>query len=671
MLRHLREFNFQGRVHVVNPNRSLVQGHKAYASILDVADDTELAVIMVSAPLVLQVLRECVQHGVRVVIIGSSGFAEASDEGRRMQQELLELSQQSGMRIIGPNCNGVTSIRSMLVGSTISLDEQGLAMTDDGVALVSQSGAIGGLILAASQRSGLGVGLTVAIGNAVDIGLEEVLTEFARDPDIKVVLAYVEGIKRGRDFIAAIQLLHQAQKPIIVLKAGATETGTRAAISHTGAMAGEPFVIRDVFESLGLIQAHSLTELSDIAQIEKSAHGRIGPSASVLSMGGGTAVLTSDLLEMNGMRLADWPEDDITNLLTLLPRAAHQNPFDTGLVVSDPKHLLNIVAIADRQVDSDVTILICAFLVKQEVEIADALANAASDGTFEKPLVIVWLGGSGYAAKRLNTTGVPCFPDPARAINALGAIVHSSRSTLSISSVQAVSHYGADPIADALWDSTTSTSSDLNPKELLATYSISVAESQYATTIEECISAADALGYPVVVKLLSRELSHKTDVGAVRLNVRDSAEVRREAQALLSLSEHLELDDSTLSVQNHFQGSLELILSMTTDPTFGPIVNFGIGGVATELTNDVIHFLPSVTADDVPRIVDRLKYRQLFFGFRGSPVVDLEALTTTLLNFVSLGNAMCSHFSEIEINPLLVTGDGANFVALDYLFVER
>ena len=423
LLQYLMSYGFTGRVYAVNPNREEVQGCRAYKSLLELPERVDLAVLLVSAQASVEVLQQCAQLRIPNALLGNSGFAEIGPEGAALQAQISQIAQAGGVRLIGPNTNGIINTTNGLT-ATFSpvLDQQGLTLQDGPVAVVSQSGAVGAALYYDGQRSGLPVGRLFNSGNEIDITLEMV-TDALLDPGSRIttVLCYAEGLRRPDLFIQAACKAQQTGKRIVLLKSGTTAAGAQAAAAHTASLSGEDRVYDGVMRQLGVVRAHGYAHMLDVARVLVAYPQPFGPRASILSISGGVGIMLTDALEKAGMGLAQFDEQVLAGIDTLLPPfLGRQNPLD---VSGGPFHHLDrlraMLQLFDRSPGSDFSIVAVGAFERRQMEIAQVLADEAS--RLQKPLFVLWFGGGDQATRYLNGMKVPCFLDADRLVQALPA----------------------------------------------------------------------------------------------------------------------------------------------------------------------------------------------------------------------------------------------------------
>lgn len=661
-LRYLKMYGYAGEIYPVNPDRDEVQGLLCYPSLESLPAVPELAVIVRPAPAVPEAVEECGRAGIPSAIVFASGFAEIGRDGARLQQRVADMARRTGIRVLGPNCNGVIGVPAKLTATFMSgIDEDGLTLRDDGVAFVTQSGAMGAFILYQAQAAGLGVGRFVSTGNEMDVTFGEIVAGLVQDPTVRVVLGYVEGVRDPEKLREALARAAERGVPVCLMKVGRGSVGAAAAASHTGALAGEDVVFDGLLTQYGVTRARDIDHLLDLGRAFAFTPRPRGRRISIVTLSGGAAVLMADAAEDYGLDVPRWEDEWAERLrLALPPFAAVRNPIDlTGALVTDTSLLRSALAVACEHPGTDIVMVLLGNMQKQERAACDIIAEAAA-GT-DKPIVTVWVGGTGEAVARLAARGLPAFTEPVRAVRAVAALVEHAcpAPPRSRSTVRKGEASGAR--TGRLLD-------EVAAKELLRRYRVPTVAERAVTTAQEAAEAARAIGFPVVVKILSTQVAHKSDHGLVAVGLADEQAVLRAAAQILEQA--LGIDDRRLVVQRMVPSETELILGMRRDPTFGPVIALGIGGVLTEVAADVQVRLPPLRPADVHSMLDRLRYAALLSGVRGRVPADRDAVCAAVLGFSEFIMAEGDRFESVEVNPLLIDQNGLP-IAVDALAIER
>jgi acetyltransferase len=666
---------FGGTVYPVNPKRSSVLGIRAYPTIAAVPEKVDLAVIVTPAASVPALVKECGEAGVGGIIVISAGFKETGPAGVKLEQDVLAYARQYGIRIIGPNCLG---LMNPLTGLNASF-AKGIAKPGN-VAFISQSGALCTAVLDWSLKEQVGFSAFVSIGSMLDVGWGDLIDYLGNDPRTTSILIYMESIGDARRFLSAAREV-ALNKPIIVIKPGRTEQASKAAASHTGSLTGSDEVLEAAFRRTGVLRVQNIADLFYMAEVLAKQPRPRGNRLTIVTNAGGPGVLATDALITNGGALADVSPQTIDELNKFLPAAwSHNNPIDVlGDAQADRYAKTLEIAAADPNSDG-----LLVILTPQDMTDATGTAEllkkyAKIDG---KPVIASWMGGGEVQAGEaiLNRANIPTFPYPdtaARAFTYMYRYTYNLRGLYETPAVgadesTAAHHAEAGAKLKAIRASGRTLLDEAESKALLASYGIPVVPTLVAQTADAAATLADEMGYPVVVKLYSKTITHKTDVGGVKLNLRDAAAVR-EAFAEIERSvsaKHSRSDMEGVTVQPHvglhakysLKDSYELILGASPDPQFGPVLLFGAGGVLVEVFKDRALALPPLNATLARRMMEQTKIHHALQGIRGRPPVDLPQLEQVLARFSQL---IVEHpyIKELDINPFLVSHHG--MMALD------
>jgi acetyltransferase len=657
---------FGGMVFPVNSRRPSVLGIKAYPSISEVPARVELAVIVSPAPTVPGIIRECAEAGVEGAVIISAGFRETGPEGAELERQVLEEARRGKMRIVGPNCLGVmkppTGLNATFAGSIAR---------PGNVALLSQSGALLTAILDQSFMENVRFSALVSVGSMMDVGWGDLIYYLGDDPETKSIVIYMESVGDARSFLSAAREV-ALTKPIIVIKAGRTEAASMAAASHTGSLTGSDEVLDAAFSRSGVLRVDEISELFGMAEVLGKQPRPKGPRLTILTNAGGPAVLATDALIGNGGELTEISGETMDALNDFLPAPwSHGNPIDV-LGDADPERYAKTLQTAAGDTQSDGLLVI---LTPQDMTDPTATAEGLAPyahGT-SKPVLASWMGGSAVAAGEsiLNGTGIPTFDYPdtaARAFTNMWKYTYNLRSIYE--TPEPAEDEGADrgrveEITAHVRDSGRTILTEFEAKQVLAAYGIPTVRTEVARSPGEAVKLADHLGYPVVLKLDSETITHKTDVGGVRLDLQDAEEVRRAYEEMeTSITKNYGPEDfGGAAVQRMVSlNGYELIVGSSPDPQFGPVMLFGSGGSLVEVYRDRALALPPLTTTLARRMMERTRIFEALKGVRGRAPVDLGALEKLLVRTSQLVIEQ-PWIKELDINPLLASPE--RLVALD------
>lgn len=662
ILRNLIGNPFGGVVFPINPKRSSVLGIKAYPSIAEVPEAVDLAVIATPAQTVPGIIRECVQAGARGAIIISAGFKEAGAAGVELERQILAEARRGKMRIIGPNCLGVMS---PLTGLNATF--AGTMARPGNVGFISQSGALCTAILDWSLQEMVGFSAFVSIGSMLDVNWGDLIGYLGEDPRTQSIVLYMESIGDARSFISAAREV-ALTKPIIVIKAGRTKAAAKAAASHTGALTGSDEVLHAAFRRSGVLRVNSIADLFYMAEVLAKQPRPKGPRLTIVTNAGGPAVLATDALILTGGALAELAPETIQALNQILPpHWSHGNPIDI-LGDASAERYAQAVEIAAKDPNSDGLLAVLApQAMTDPTQTAERLKGLARlDG---KPLLASWMGGADVAAgvTILNRAGIPTFsyPDTAvRAFNYMWRYSYNLRSlyeTPVLAAEEGIDRAAAERLIQKARKSGRTLLTEVESKQLLAAYALPTVETRLAKSEAEAAEIAAEIGYPVVLKLHSETITHKSDVGGVQLNLANAAAVRRAYRAIEKKVKGADFLGVTVQPMIARDG-YELILGSSPDPEFGPVLLFGAGGTLVEVFQDRALGLPPLTTTLARRMMEQTKIFTALKGVRGKGPVDLAALEQLLVRFSRLVVEQ-RWIKEIDINPLLVSEDRQ--IALD------
>ena len=661
---------FGGTVFPVNLKRNSVLGIKAYPSVKALPEQADLAIVVTPAPTVPNIIAECAEAGVKGAIIISAGFKESGAEGIKLEQQILENARRGKMRIIGPNCLG---IMSPLTGLNATF--AGAMARPGNVGFISQSGALCTAVLDWSFRENVGFSAFISIGSMADVGWGDLIDYLGEDPQTKSIVIYMETIGDARSFLSSAREV-TLTKPIIVIKAGRTQAAAKAAASHTGALTGSQEVFDAAFRRSGVLCVNHIDELFYMAEVLSKQPRPTGPRLTILTNAGGPGVLATDALVSDGGELAVLSEQTVTALNEFLPpHWSHNNPVDI-LGDADPQRYVKAFEVTAKDPNSDgLLVILTPQAMTDPVLTAEQLKQAAKTVT-TKPILASWMGGAEVASGEtiLNRAGIPTFAYPDTAAQVFNHMWHYNYNLrglyetpiLTPDSEEAAFHQAkASKIIEAAHNSDQTLLSEFDSKQVLAAYNIPTVETRIATSANEAVQLAEELGYPVVLKLLSETITHKSDVGGVHLNLNEAESVRYAYRAI-------ETSVQEKFGSQHFLGvtvqpmiisdGYEVILGSSLDSQFGPVLLFGSGGQMVEVYRDRALALPPLNTTLARRMMEQTHIFKALKGIRGRPPVDLAGLEQLMVRFSHLVTEQ-RWIKEIDINPLLVSSD--KLIALD------
>ena len=660
---------FGGTVFPVNPKRENILGIKAYPSINDIPDPIDLAVIVTPAPTVPNIISECVEAGVPGAIVISAGFKEIGPEGAALETQILEHARRGKMRVIGPNCLGVMNPLTGLNATFAT------ACANPGnVAFISQSGALCTSVLDWSLKEHVGFSAFVSIGSMLDVDWGDLIYHLGDDPHTNSIVIYMETIGDARSFMSAAREVALA-KPIIVIKPGRTEGAARAAASHTGSLTGSDEVLEAAFRRCGVLRVETIGEIFSMAEVLSKQPRPKGPHLTILTNAGGPGVLAVDALITSGGKLAEVSPEAMQKFNEILPpQWSHNNPVDI-LGDASPERYAQALEVAAQDQNSDgLLVVLTPQAMTDPTATAEALKNYAQ--SYEKPILASWSGGRDIAAGEaiLNKAGIPTFMYPDTAAEAFAYMWKYTRNLQSIYETVDFAGSGesanldreaAAAVIDGVRKAGRLLLTEAESKQLLGAYNIPTVSTVIARSVEAAVKAANEMGYPVVLKLHSETVTHKTDVGGVQLNLNGEQAVRSAYEAIRKgvTDKHGEGHFLGVTVQPMIKlEGYELIIGSSLDPQFGPVLLFGMGGQLVEVFKDHALALPPLNTTLARRMIEQTKIYEALKGVRGRPPVDQTALEQMLVNFSQLVVEQ-PWIKELDINPLIASHEG--LLALD------
>jgi acetyltransferase len=660
---------FGGMVFPINPNRGSVLGIQAYPLIADVPEPVDLAIVVAPAPTVPAIINQCADAGVRAAIVLSAGFREAGPDGVALERQVLEAARRGQMRLLGPNSLGLMRPLSGLNATCSN------AMAQPGhVAVLSQSGALGTAILDWSLREQVGFSAFISVGSMLDVGWGELIDYLGDDPQTTSIVISMESIGDARSFLSAARAVARS-KPIIVLKSGRTAAAARAAAAHTGGLVGDDAVVDTAFRRCGVLRVDTIEELFDTAEVLAKQPRPHGPRLAIVTNAGGPGVLATDALVAGGGQLAELAPSTIESLNQVLPAHwSHGNPIDI-LGDADPARYTRVVEIVAADPNSDgLLVILTPQAMTDPTRTAEQIAQVAQHSG--KPLLVSWMGGAAVAEGEalLNRVNIPTFAYPDTATHAFQAMwrynegLHSLYETPEHSVDEewgAPDHAQVTQLIEAARASGRTTLGEVESKQILAAYSIPSVETRIARSAAEAVRCANAIGYPVVLKLWSETITHKSEVGGVWLSLSSATAVRQAYRAIkAAVGARVGVEQFLgVTVQPMIASSgYELIVSSSLDEDFGPVLLFGAGGQSAEVFQDQALGLPPLTTTLARRVMEQTRIYGALTGVRGRAPIDLAALEQLLVRFSQLIVEQ-PWIKEIEINPLHASAEG--LVALD------
>ena len=670
VLRNIISSGFTGKLYPVNPRSEEILGLRCYGSITLVPDTVDLVVVTTPARTVPDIIEEAGRKGTKAAIVISAGFKETGKDGAELERQIGVIARSYGMRILGPNCLGMINTHSMINATfTNQYPRAG------SIAISSQSGAICSVMLDWAQRTNVGFSKFISVGNKLDIDEADLLQYLRDDPLTKVIGMYIEGTDRGIEFMRQAKLTTR-DKPIIALKAGRTSSGAKAASSHTGALSGSDRVYDAALAQSGIIRVKTIEELFDHLTLFSSMPLPEGDRVAIVTNAGGLGVMAADACSDYGVTLASFKPETIELLKTKLPESANfYNPVDVIGDADADRYSFAINAIMKDDNVSCVLALMAPTDIVDTSAVATALAKFAANPA--KPFVTAFVGGAGLekAVGILRTSGVPNYESPDRAVQSLSALVSYKRFKETKEDQVLVSYTGDKVRTKAVLDKVRSENrlmlSETEGKEILRAYGIDVPLEGAAKDADAAVREAQRIGYPLVMKIESPDIAHKTDVGGVAVDIKSDDDVRTQFQLIMAhVSSRMpgaRIDG--VSLERMVTGR-EVIVGMVRDNQFGPVVTFGLGGIFVEIMKDVAQRIAPLTRNDVNSMIQSIRAYPILTGARGRRPADIAALQEVIGRLSQLALDF-PELAEFEMNPVIVGDEGQGASAVDALATIR
>jgi acetyltransferase len=664
VVRNLIESGFEGRIYPINPKGGEILDLKAHRSVSEVAGDIDVAVIVIPAKYVLPVIEECGEKGITALVIITAGFKEIGHEGQEAEKKIVEIAEKYGMIVQGPNCLGIVNTFAPYNASfAAGTPERG------SVAFASQSGALMTGILDWSLMEKIGFSKFVSLGNKAQLDETDFVEAFGRDPDSNFILLYIESVVDGKRFMNACRKI-APHKPIYVVKSGVSTAGARAASSHTGSLAGSDTAYSVAFKQCGVIRADSMSELFDVANVFDDCNLPTGNRVAIVTNAGGPGIITTDAVEANGLQMARFSTSTIEEMKKGLPSAASvYNPVDAlGTAQPEDYALCVDATLQDENVDS-VLVLLTPQAMTKETETAQVLVESHKKHP-AKPLLAVFMGGHSMAYPRivLNEGGIPVFDFPERAVNAIAELYRYTvvRDTLKDETPPKfkVDKKRVKEIIKSVRSDRRRVMLGSEAHEIAESYGIRVARTKLATSAEEAKAIAADIGFPVVMKIASPDIVHKSDIGGLMIGLNSEEEVKN---AFLQILDNVRTHVPRavvygVDVQEMAEKGKELIIGCSRDIQFGPLIMFGAGGIFVNYLKDVSFRLAPMTRSDASDLIAETKMGTLLRGVRGEEPSDIDAISDAILRISQL---VCDFkdIVELDINPAFAYEKGNGAIA--------
>jgi acetyltransferase len=679
--RFFHEYGYAGEIYPVNPKYQEIAGVPCFAKLSNVPGEVDLAVITLPAAAVPEALEECGRQGVKAATIISSGFAEVGSEGARLQEKLTDVASKYGIAVCGPNCSGFVYFPEK-VTATFSVGIAGAFPESGPAAFISQSGALSSYILGAAKERGLAFRYWITTGNECVLSFTDYLQYVLEEPEVRLVLGYLEDARDGEAFKAAARRALVLDKPLIIMKTGRSEAGAKASISHTGSLAGADEVYQAIFSQHGVLRAENLDDLFDLASLAQTPRRPRGRRVQAVSISGAAGILMADVgseFALEFSELSPTTHDELKKIMP--PFASIANPMDvTAEAVARPGLLMQAAEVILKDPNVNNLVMFFGIVPGAHEKLATGIADVAQDTDklvmmtwFPLPRQDIWMN--------LTRAGVPVFSEPARGIRALGKMAqyvearerNLARQTTSIATPPGFAS-AVEKILDQAKQQGRNALSEMEAKTLLKALGLTVPHGGLARNAAEARSLASTIGTPVALKVSSPDLLHKTEAGVIRLGLQIPDDVVRSFEEIVTQAKKWNPEarlDGVLVEEMIGGEAREVIIGARQDLRFGPVVTFGLGGIFVEAIRDFSVWPAPLTLDEAHEMIRNIRGYRILTAFRGRPAADLEALAQTLCQIGQFACDSRERIAELEINPLFVLAEGSGVVVGDALAVLR
>ena len=665
-LANMVEKNFAGEIYPINPNRDTVQGIKAYSSLLDVKDDLDFILVAVPSKIVVSVLEEAVIKKAKTALIFSSGFSEIGDQGEILQNQIKKISQDSGLRVIGPNCLGLfNSANNFFPTFTTTVNRT--TPLPGGIAIASQSGAYGSHIYMVAHERGLGIRYWMTTGNEVDLSVGETIQMMAEDPEVHTIMAYAESVKDGAQFTKALDTARSEKKPVIFMKVGRSEVGAAAANSHTASLAGEDIIYDEVLKAHGAYRVKSTEEMLDVAYATRVKIFPAGKNLGVVTISGGGGVLIADAAADEGLTVGPMPQDAQDELKELVPFASPMNPVDvTAQFFNDLSIVPKFTDLMLSRGGYDALIGFWTTVPGSPILSNPLLASLkqAMKG-YEDKLFINCMVAPEDIVKTYENEGFLCIEDPTRAVVVMSALMFFGEK---FNEKTIENNFNKNDFSVQIPNKKLN---EFDCSKILRNAGLPIVPSFLIHSAGELSSIFKRDNDKYVMKIVSSDIQHKTDIGGVILNIENINDAQEAYEKILSnvKKNAPEAKIDGVMVSPMIKGGIECILGAKIDPVFGPIVMFGLGGIYAEVMKDIAFAEAPLSEKKAEKMILSLKSRDLFYGTRGQLSVDIKSLVKLIVSMSNFIAANSDKVDQVEMNPVLVSEK--QIIALDALIITK
>ncbi|MDC0457326.1 acetate--CoA ligase family protein [Alphaproteobacteria bacterium] len=665
-LSNMIEKGFSGEIYPINPNRDHVQGMKAYSSLLDVKEELDFILVAVPSKLVVPVLEQAVIKKAKTALIFSSGFSEIGGQGEIFQNEIKKISQDSGLRVIGPNCLGLfNSANNFFPTFTTTVNRT--TPLPGGIAIASQSGAYGSHIYMVAHERGLGIRYWMTTGNEVDLSVGETIQMMAEDPEVHTIMAYAESVKDGEQFTKALDTARSEKKPVIFMKVGRSEVGAAAANSHTASLAGEDVIYDEVLRAHGAYRVKSTEEMLDVAYATRAKTYPTGKNLGVVTISGGGGVLIADAAADEGLTVGPMPQDTQDELKKLVPFASPMNPVDvTAQFFNDLSIVPKFTDLMLSRGGYDALIGFWTTVPGSPI-LSNPLLSSLKQAMkgYEDKLFINCMVAPEDIVKTYENEGFLCIEDPTRAVVAMSALMFFGEK---FNEKTVINNFNKN---DFLVKIPNKKLNEVDCGEILRNAGLPIVKSFLIHTAGELPSIFNEDKNKYVMKIVSSDIQHKTDIGGVILNIKNNDDAQKAYEQILSNvkknAPNAKIDGVMVSPM--IKGGIECILGAKIDPVFGPIVMFGLGGIYAEVMKDIAFAEAPLSNEQAEKMILSLKGKDLFYGARGQSSTDIKSLIKVIVSLSNFIAANSDQVDQVEMNPLLVTEN--QIIALDALIITK
>ncbi len=665
ILANMMGAGYKGEIYPVNPQADTIEGLKCYPDLESIKKVPELVIIVVPAKIVPAIMQQCAKVGTKAVIIITAGFKEVGKEGRELEEQVSQTARQAGIRVIGPNCLGV-----IVPANKLNASFGGDLPAAGSIAYLSQSGALLAAIFDIAKASGIGFSKLISIGNKADVGELDIIKDLSSDKDTKVIAGYLENITDGNAFVSQAEQISHI-KPILLIKSGGTQAGAKAASSHTGSLAGSEMAYESAFERAGIIRCDSIKQQFDYAQAFANQPLPAGPRVAVITNAGGPGIMAADSIEQRGLTFAKLNDETVLKLESELPPAANlYNPIDVlGDALADRYEFALNVVLDDLNVDI-VLVLLTPQAMTEAAATAGVIVNISRQKPL-KPILTCFLGAKKVAegVRILREGKIPQYDATDSAVAAIKGMVNYVRwrsRPKRVVKLFPVNRRKVEGIIERHQRQKIKDIGETESKEILEAYGFVTPRGSIATSAEQAENIAKQLGFPVVLKIWSSDILHKSDVGGVKIGLENEQEVKDAFDLMMYRIPKKRPEANILGVlvQEMCKSGKEVILGMNRDPHFGPLMMFGMGGIMVEVLKDVSFYLAPLTAEEAKQMLINTKTYQMLQGVRGEEGVDIEAIAEGLQRLSQLVTEF-PQIQEMDINPYVVGPEGTTPIAVD------